>query len=232
MEAQRLADELGNDKLIPQFPFAGFKIDIVYDSKILGVPKVAIECDGAKYHSSREAYLYDRHRQKILENYGFVFHRIWSTNWWRNPKQETEQLINFIKSVKAKKETSLADNSNTKLAFTDDIGAIEIHLGKQLSFTDDKELSTIKTIGKASGKIEESTKHGIQLHNKVRVKYLNNGKDLIIRIVESRNNTQSDGIQEINIKSPLATSILGHDVGDIVKVGNLDNFIEIVEVIN
>jgi superfamily I DNA and/or RNA helicase len=70
---QSLADHLGTEKLIQQLQFAGFRIDIVYDPKVVGVPKVAIECDGAKYHSSREAYLYDRHRQKISRESWFCF---------------------------------------------------------------------------------------------------------------------------------------------------------------
>ena len=37
-------------------------------------------------------------------------------------------------------------------------------------------------------------------------------------------------IQKINIKSPLATSLLGHSIGEIVKVGDLDNFVEIIEI--
>ncbi|MBK8482795.1 MAG: DUF4011 domain-containing protein [Saprospiraceae bacterium] len=73
---QTLVHTFGENKLFPQFQFAGFRIDIVYDSKIKGIPKIAIECDGAKYHSGREAYLYDIHRQKQLEKHGFVFHRI------------------------------------------------------------------------------------------------------------------------------------------------------------
>ena len=90
---EALTDHFDETKIIPQLQFAGFRIDLVYDSKIIGVPKIAIECDGAAYHSSQEAYLYDRHRQKILEGHGFVFHRIWSTNWWRNPKRETKIFI-------------------------------------------------------------------------------------------------------------------------------------------
>jgi len=91
-----LASHFGEDKLVPQYQFAGFRIDIVVLSS--NKSRIAIECDGAKYHSSREAYLYDRHRQKILENQGFVFHRIWSTNWWNNSQGETEKLIKFIKN--------------------------------------------------------------------------------------------------------------------------------------
>lgn len=85
-----------SEKIIPQFKYAGFRIDMVFDPKIPGKPRIAIECDGAKFHSSDEAYLHDIYRQKILEDNGFVFHRIWSTNWWRNPKREIDQLVNFI----------------------------------------------------------------------------------------------------------------------------------------
>jgi very-short-patch-repair endonuclease len=117
---QELATAFGHDNLILQHQFGGFRIDLVFDHKISGVPKIAIECDGAKYHSSQEAYLYDRHRQKILEDYGFVFHRIWSTNWWRNPKREVEKLINFIESVKNENVRTRPNQNDLIIAFTDD----------------------------------------------------------------------------------------------------------------
>ncbi|RYD53162.1 MAG: hypothetical protein EOP52_03205 [Sphingobacteriales bacterium] len=96
-----LAKELGAGHLELQKPFAGFRIDLVYQSPLAGVPPVAIECDGAKYHSSDEAYLYDLYRQQILEKNGFVFHRIWSANWWRNPQRETEKLVSFVRKLEA-----------------------------------------------------------------------------------------------------------------------------------
>ncbi|MBK8349759.1 MAG: hypothetical protein IPL08_19950 [Saprospiraceae bacterium] len=52
-------EEMDESKLILQMKVSEFRIDIVYDPKLAGVPKIAIECDGAKYHSSREAYLHD-----------------------------------------------------------------------------------------------------------------------------------------------------------------------------
>ena len=91
-----LTDHFDKTHLFVNSQFAGFNIDIVFDPKIEGVPKIAIECDGAKNHSSKEAYLYDLHRQKILEKHGFIFHRIWSTNWWRNPTKEINRLVEFI----------------------------------------------------------------------------------------------------------------------------------------
>lgn len=231
---QSLAEHLGTEKLYIQPPFAGFRIDIVYDPKIIGVPKVAIECDGAKYHSSREAYLYDSHRQKILENHGFVFHRIWSTNWWRNSSRETTKLIDFIKQIESSSNPNYKDHSHTAFAFTDDIVIIEDYVS-QTSFIDvEKDNETIQAIEKIAPVQTKIFTEEVKLNSKVQVKYVNNGKDINVQLVTTENNKNdnSSGIQKVYYKSPLANSLLGHTVGDIVKIGNLDNFVEIIKVTN
>ncbi len=231
---QSLADHLGTEKLIPQLQFAGFRIDIVYDPKVVGVPKVAIECDGAKYHSSREAYLYDSHRQKILENHGFVFHRIWSTNWWRNSSRETTKLVDFIKQIESSSNPNYKDHSHTAFAFTDDIVIIEDYVS-QTSFIDiEKDNETIQAIEKVAPVQTKIFTEEVKLNSKVQVKYVNNGKDINVQLVSTENNKNdnSSGIQKVYYKSPLASSLLGHTVGDIVKIGNLDNFVEIIKITN
>ena len=231
---QSLADHLGTEKLIPQLQFAGFRIDIVYDPKVIGVPKVAIECDGAKYHSSREAYLYDRHRQKILENHGFVFHRIWSTNWWRNSSRETSKLVDFIKQIESTTISNYKDHSHTAFAFTDDIVIIEEYVS-QTSFIDvEKDNETIQAIEKVTPVQTKISTVVVKLNSKVEVKYMNNGKDINVQLVSTENNKydNSNGIQKIYYKSPLAVSLIGHTIGDIVKIGNLDNFVEILKITN
>ncbi|MGO4904112.1 AAA domain-containing protein [Flavobacterium sp. W20_MBD1_R3] len=231
---QSLADKLGIENLIPQLKFAGFRIDIVYDPKKIGIPKIAIECDGAKYHSSREAYLHDRHRQKILENHGFVFHRIWSTNWWRNPSRETTKLIDFIKSVGSTGVSKLKDHSKTALAFTDEIEIIEKYISKVSFIDNEHDVKIIQAIERKAPVQTHLFQDEIKLNSKVKVKYVNNGKDISVQIVESTTNKGEivNGIQKVNIKSPLAVSILGRSIGDIVKVGDLDNFVEILQVAN
>ncbi|WP_255416395.1 GreA/GreB family elongation factor [Flavobacterium sp. ZB4P23] len=74
----------------------------------------------------------------------------------------------------------------------------------------------------------------MKLNSTVKVKYVNNGKNISVQIVEATNNNGEivNGVQKVNIKSPLAVSILGRSIGDIVKVGNLDNFVEILQVAN
>jgi hypothetical protein len=48
--------------------------------------------------SSSEAYLNDIYREDVLANFGFKLHRIWSTNWWRDPVFEKNEIITFIKN--------------------------------------------------------------------------------------------------------------------------------------
>lgn len=231
---QSLVENFGEEKLIPQLKFAGFRIDIVYDPKIIGVPKIAIECDGAKYHSSQEAYLYDRHRQKILEEHGFVFHRIWSTNWWKNTSRETTKLVDFIRKIETANKKEFADYSSTALAFTDDIEIIE-DKNTQVSFFDEEtEVEIIKTINTAIPIQTKLFKDEIKLGSKIKVKYVNIGKDINVQIVETENNVNelNNGLQKIYFRSALAISLIGHCVGDIIKVGNLDTFVEIMEIKN
>src|SRR5262249_15766155 len=45
---------------------------------------LAIECDGATYHSSQSARDRDRLRQDMLERLGWHFLRIWSSDWFYN----------------------------------------------------------------------------------------------------------------------------------------------------
>tara|TARA_B100000212_G_scaffold38110_1_gene24659 strand:+ start:461 stop:4849 length:4389 start_codon:yes stop_codon:yes gene_type:complete len=53
---------------------------------------MAVETDGASYHSQRSARDRDKLRQEILEGYGWVFHRIWSTDWLNNRAATRERL--------------------------------------------------------------------------------------------------------------------------------------------
>ena len=53
---------------------------------------LAVECDGATYHSALWARERDRLRQEVLEHLGWKFHRIWSTDWFYRRATEIERL--------------------------------------------------------------------------------------------------------------------------------------------
>ncbi len=231
---EALTEHFDESNIIPQLQFAGFRIDMVYDTKHIGLPKIAIECDSATYHSSQEAYLHDLHRQKILEGHGFVFHRIWSTNWWRNPQKETRKLVDFIKSIENSNPSIFEDKSKTGLAFTDNITIIENELSK-VSPSLQKDLKeTIEAVSNKEDTQTELFKETIDINSKVIVKYLNIDKNLKIHLVEQTISKaeKSNGIQKINIKTPLGVALKGKSVGDTIKIGNLDKYIRILEIIN
>lgn len=71
----------------------GYRIDLgVRHPKQPGVFVLAVECDGAAYHSGATARDRDRLRQSVLENLGWRVHRVWSTDWWFERERETEKL--------------------------------------------------------------------------------------------------------------------------------------------
>jgi superfamily I DNA and/or RNA helicase len=72
---------------------AGYRIDIGVKHKLFkDVYMLAIECDGAMYHSSKVARDRDKIRQTVLENLGWTFHRIWGTKWYRYNEEEKIKL--------------------------------------------------------------------------------------------------------------------------------------------
>lgn len=72
---------------------SGFRIDLGLKLPDSSDYVLAIECDGATYHASKNARDRDRLRQEILERMGWKFYRIWSTDWFRNPAVEQLRLL-------------------------------------------------------------------------------------------------------------------------------------------
>lgn len=72
---------------------SGFRIDLGLKHPDGTDYALAIECDGATYHSSRNARDRDRLRQEVLERMGWKFYRIWSTDWFRNKAVEQQRLL-------------------------------------------------------------------------------------------------------------------------------------------
>ena len=71
--------------LTPQFGQSGYWIDFAAMHRDRpGEAVLAIETDGARYHSSLSARDADRLRQANLERLGWRFHRIWAPDWFRD----------------------------------------------------------------------------------------------------------------------------------------------------
>ena len=83
---------------------SGFRIDLaVYDPDDEDRFLLAVECDGARYHSSSWARERDRLRQIVLEQKGWTFHRVWSTDWFYNRDIELLKLLEAVERARSNK---------------------------------------------------------------------------------------------------------------------------------
>jgi len=81
-------------KLIPQMGASQYRIDAVVQHPTKpGRYVLAVEFDGATYHSSDTARDRDRLRQQQLVNLGWRFHRIWSTDWFMRKEDEIRRVM-------------------------------------------------------------------------------------------------------------------------------------------
>ena len=77
----------------PQYGVSGYRIDFACaHPDEPGRMVLAVEADGASYHSSPTARDRDRLRQQVLEGKGWRFHRIWSTAWFRDREAELDKV--------------------------------------------------------------------------------------------------------------------------------------------
>jgi very-short-patch-repair endonuclease/DNA polymerase III delta prime subunit len=88
-------------RLVPQYGTSGYWIDFAVRHKTKPQFVLALECDGATYHSSESARDRDRLRQDQLERLGWRFHRIWSSEWFHHKDRAVEKVLEaFEQAVK------------------------------------------------------------------------------------------------------------------------------------
>ncbi len=86
---------------VPQVGVRGYRIDIgIRHPDLPGRFILGVECDGATYHSAKATRDRDRLRQAVLERLGWQIHRVWSTDWFRDPNAEFETLLRRIDSLR------------------------------------------------------------------------------------------------------------------------------------
>ena len=106
---------------------SGFRIDLGLKLPNSSDYVLAIECDGATYHSSKNARDRDRLRQEILERMGWKFYRIWSTDWFRNKSVEQLRLLEVATDAIKNPMRVEAKPSNSRSVETFEEAAVEKH---------------------------------------------------------------------------------------------------------
>jgi len=93
--------------LRPQWGASKYRIDLVAQHPTQpGRFVLAIECDGASYHSAYTARERDRLRQQHLEALDWRFDRIWSTDWFLHRNEEIERAIRAFQAAVERAEST------------------------------------------------------------------------------------------------------------------------------
>jgi transcription elongation GreA/GreB family factor/very-short-patch-repair endonuclease len=201
-------------EVTPQLGVAGYRIDIaVKHPDAAGSYLAAIECDGASYHSALSVRDRDRIRQEILESLGWRgrIWRIWSTDWFRTPRQEAEKLISFLEELRASWKP-------------------EHHSGDSWTEEGQSESGEIAGTPKQAGPIEDSvpsdaereavnsvlidSEEGLEVEVGDVVRYVDVAvpKDVLTVQITAGKDDFANGV--VNESRPLARALLGSAAGD------------------
>ncbi len=218
-------------EVVPQVGVAGFRIDLGVrhpdwpHGYILGV-----ECDGAAYHSSTSSRERDRLRQDVLEGLGWKLHRIWSTDWFRNPRSEIEGLKRAIEAalVEAKASdvnamtllTRLAEGTRSPIAEpTVRAGARAEAIPRDTHVRPKPDQVKPALPQFAAGDVliaasRVAAEPTIAPGSSVKVENITDGKVLAFTLVEGKN---ANGDDRIGLHTPLGEALLDTEVGDKVE---------------
>lgn len=98
-EVRKVIENLGY-VVRSQVGHAGYRIDLgILHPHREGDYVLAVECDGAAYHSSKVARDRDRIRQAVLEGLGWQMYRVWGPAWYRDRPNEELRLQRAIERV-------------------------------------------------------------------------------------------------------------------------------------
>ena len=110
-------------KCVPQVGCSKYRIDLaVCHPKNATHYVLAVECDGSMYHSAKVARDRDRLREQVLVDLGWRVHRIWSSSWYRQRREQEKIMSEVIRqAVNAYDEREnhlhqkeIEDNKSTK----------------------------------------------------------------------------------------------------------------------
>ncbi len=205
---------------VPQVGAGGYSID-------LGVrhPQwphgflMGVECDGATYHSSRSARDRDRHRQEILENLGWNIHRVWSTDWFDNPRREAERLRTAIAARLEHLKTKLAERAATPTPVKKEHPAPISAPEQAASRAEPRQLNLpVERAGSASlnQKAVASRNQAARLGSKVRLRYLDRGQETYQFTIVKDPSAPEKGL--VNQNAPLAKAVLDAEAGDELEI--------------
>ena len=220
-------------EVTPQLGVAGYRIDIAVkhpDSQ--GSYLAAIECDGATYHSAMSVRDRDRIRQEILESLGWRgrIWRIWSTDWFRTPRQETEKLISFLEDLR---ESWKPEHASGEAWIEEGQGAGQPTTNTPQVIVQIENTAQAVIDREAVNAVLIDTEDDLEIEVGDVVRYVDLAKsnDILTVQITSGKDDFSNGI--VNESRPLAQALLGAVVGDEIALhltGSASKTFQVIEI--
>jgi very-short-patch-repair endonuclease len=181
----------------PQVGALGYRIDLVVEGA--GDRRLAVECDGDKYHGP-ERWADDMRRQRVLERVGWRFWRCWSSSFTVDPKGCMEDLIATLDRLGIR-----------PLGQDDGIGMYTEQRTAATVTSDLKQPVPIRAVTEptptiALGKQGSTSPLGIRLGDRVIVRYLDDNKTATFTLSGERHDP-INGL--VSVTSPIGKQLLG-----------------------
>jgi very-short-patch-repair endonuclease len=104
----------------PQVGVSGYRVDLgVLDTECPGRFVCGIECDGVAYHSLETVRDRDRLRQRVLEDRGWIIHRVWSTDWFKDRQGQIDRLLKVIEASRLRVREEITQVQEAQAAHRD-----------------------------------------------------------------------------------------------------------------
>ena len=220
-------------EVTPQLGVAGYRIDIaVKHPDAQGSYLAAIECDGATYHSALSVRDRDRIRQEILESLGWRgrIWRIWSTDWFRTPRQETEKLISFLEDLR---ESWSPEHASGEAWIEEGMGAGQPAARATLEVAQVENTAQAEMEREAVSSVLIDTEDDLEIEVGDVIRYVDLAKpsDVLTVQINSGKDDFSNGI--VNKSRPLAQALLRAVIGDEVALhltGSATKTLKVIEI--
>lgn len=220
-------------EVTPQLGVAGYRIDIaVKHPDAPGSYLAAIECDGASYHSALSVRDRDRIRQEILEAIGWRgrIWRIWSTDWFRTPRQETEKLINFLEDLRNSWKPEHASGEGW-VEEGQQVHSIRPSTSQPVEYVPNEVQAESEREAVTSALIDAEDDLEVEVGDVIRYVDLAKPDDVLTVQITKGKDDFANGI--VNVGRPIAQTLLGAVVGDEVSLhltGSPTKNFQIVEI--
>ena len=176
----------------PQVGALGFSIDLVVEGA--GDRRLAIECDGDKYHGP-ERWAEDMRRQRVLERVGWRFWRCWASSFSLDPDSCMADLFATLERLQIQPmgpgdgEPVYVEHRTAKVVAIDQTAGEQIHTDTLIGINEVREV-----------------KDKIRSGDRVIVRYLDDNKVASFTLSRERHDPVN-GI--LSVASPLGSQLMG-----------------------